>query len=62
VALGDEFQFKAGNVRAAGVVIWVEADECAIEFVTPIAVAEVSRIRSLAHFISGVSKDRDKRS
>jgi hypothetical protein len=39
--------FSAGKVRAAGEVVWFEPGTCAIEFDTPIAIAEVQRLRRL---------------
>jgi hypothetical protein len=55
--VGDEWQFAAGNVRALGIVVWFEGTECAIEFDTPLAVAEVSHLRSLANLVAGLSRE-----
>jgi hypothetical protein len=49
---GEELLFKASNVRALGEVVWCEGSECAIAFDVPIAVAEVSRLRALANFVT----------
>jgi len=55
VVEGDEMEFRAGNVHAIGEVVWAEGNECAIAFDIPIAAVEVSRLRSLANFVTGVS-------
>jgi hypothetical protein len=54
---GEDVVFQAEKVRAAAEVIWLEDDECALEFDTPIAAGEVNRIRALANFIAIVSGD-----
>jgi len=46
-AVGELLTFKAAEVQACGEVVWREANVCALEFQTPIAVNEVLRIRSL---------------
>lgn len=48
-AVGAEITFSAGEVQAAGNVIWSETGTCAIEFDTPIAAWEVLRLRLLGH-------------
>jgi hypothetical protein len=53
---GQELEFRAGAVHALGEVVWSEGSECAIAFDTPIAAAEVARLRSLANFIAGVEE------
>ena len=55
-AAGQELEFRAGTVQALGEVVWAEDSECAIGFDTPIAAAEVDRLRSLANFVGGVSR------
>jgi len=52
---GEELTFKAEKVTAAGIVIWLAGDHCGVAFDTPIAAAEVQRIRAFAHFVEGVS-------
>lgn len=47
-AEGEQLVFNAEGVQAHADVIWSEAEVCAIEFNTPIAAAEVQRLRSLA--------------
>lgn len=53
LAAGQDLEFRAGDVQALGEVVWSEGSECAIAFDTPIAAAEVSRIRSLANLVAG---------
>jgi hypothetical protein len=48
-AAGADLVFHAGKVRAAGEVIWIDGDQCGVAFDTPIAAAEVTRIRVLAN-------------
>jgi hypothetical protein len=48
---GAELLFQAGKVRAAGEVIWIDGDQCGVEFDTPIAGDEVNRIRVLANLV-----------
>lgn len=45
--LGERLTFTAEDVRAHADVVWREADLCAVEFGTPIAAAEVQRLRFL---------------
>jgi hypothetical protein len=45
---GDEVEFLAEKVRATGQVVWCDGNHVAIDFDTPIAAAEVTRIRTLA--------------
>lgn len=49
---GADFTFHAGKVRATGEVIWVEGNQCGVAFDTPIAAAEVNRIRVLANLVT----------
>jgi len=51
---GDDVQFRAGQVQAYGEVVWAADRQCAIAFDTPIAPAEVERLRSLASFLGAV--------
>ena len=53
-ATGQDLQFRAGTIQALGEVVWSEGSECAIAFDTPIAAAEVARLRSLANLIAGL--------
>ena len=46
---GADLVFHAGKVRAAGEVIWINGNQCGVAFDTPIAGAEVNRIRVLAN-------------
>ena len=46
---GADLIFQAGKVRVTGEIIWVEGDQCGVAFDTPIAAAEVNRIRVLAN-------------
>src|SRR4051812_5694084 len=55
LAAGQELEFRVGNMQALAAVVWSEGSECAIAFDIPIAVAEVSSLRSLANFVVGVS-------
>jgi hypothetical protein len=48
-AEGADFVFHAGKVRAAAEVIWIDGEQCGVAFDTPIAGAEVNRIRVLAN-------------
>jgi len=59
VTAGQELEFRAGTVRVPGEVVWSEGAECAIAFGIPIAAAEVSRLRSLAAFVSGMASNND---
>jgi hypothetical protein len=45
---GEQLTFRADNVLAQADVVWSELGMCAVEFDTPIAVAEVQRLQSLA--------------
>jgi hypothetical protein len=45
--VGQGLTFTVEDVHASAGVVWSEAGNCAIEFDTPIAVAEVQRLRSL---------------
>jgi len=56
-AAGQELEFRAGTVQALGEVVWSEGSECAIAFDTPIAAAEVIRLRSVANLISGFEEN-----
>lgn len=49
-ALGKQLIFQAAKVRVTGEVAWVNGDQCAVSFDTPLAVSEVSHIRALANF------------
>lgn len=49
---GVDLIFHAGKVRARGKVIWVDGDQCGVAFDTPIAAAEVNRIRVLANLLT----------
>ena len=49
---GVDLIFHAGKVRATGEVIWIEGDHCGVAFDTPIAAAEVNRIRVLANLVT----------
>ena len=49
---GQQVMFQAEKVRAAGEIIWIDGDECGVEFDTPIAADEVKHIRALANFAS----------
>lgn len=46
--IGDQLSFSAEGVQASGEVVWSTANNCAIEFETPIAAEEVKRLRQLA--------------
>jgi hypothetical protein len=54
LAAGQEVMFRAGNVQALAEVVWSEREQCAIAFDIPIAVGEVSRLRTLANFVTSV--------
>lgn len=56
---GEELIFRAEKVMAACAVVWLDGDQCAVEFDTPIAAAEVARIRALAKFVEGVAAPRE---
>lgn len=45
--LGDQLTFTVEDVQAHADVVWRESDLCAVEFGTPIAAAEVQRLRFL---------------
>ena len=55
LTVDQDLEFRAGTVRACGAVVWFDGNECAIEFDTPLAVAEVGRLRVLADFVTGTS-------
>ena len=44
-ATGDQLAFKADAVEARCEVVWCKDDSCGVEFETPIAAAEVQRLR-----------------
>jgi hypothetical protein len=44
-AVGEQLTFRADDVQVAGDVVWSEGSCCAVEFETPIAAAEVNRLR-----------------
>lgn len=46
--------FRAEKVCLPAEVIWIDGDECGVEFDTPIAAEEVKRIRALANFVTTV--------
>ena len=54
--LGEDLLFKAEKVRVTGTIVWFDDDHCAVEFDTPIAGAEVKRIRALSNFITEVGR------
>jgi hypothetical protein len=56
---GEELIFRAEKVQAACSVVWLDGDQCAVEFDTPIAAAEVKRVRALARFVEAVANPRD---
>jgi len=56
LAEGQELEFRAGTVQVLGEVVWSKGSECAIAFDTPIAAAEVGRLRSLANFVAGIEE------
>jgi hypothetical protein len=45
--IGERLIFRAGDVQAFGQVVRSEPYQCAIEFETPIATAEVDQLRKL---------------
>jgi hypothetical protein len=47
-AEGEDVVFLAERVRASGQVIWCDGNQVAVDFDSPIAAAEVARIRFLA--------------
>jgi hypothetical protein len=49
---GEGVTFATEKIELAGEIIWVEGDQCGVEFGTPLATNEVTRIRALAEFIS----------
>ena len=52
---GEELTFQAEKVLAAGAVVWLDGDQCGVEFDRPIAAAEVNRVRALAKFVEVVA-------
>jgi|KBSMisStandDraft_5_1062788.scaffolds.fasta_scaffold09802_7 hypothetical protein len=52
---GEELTFRAEKVSAAGIVVWLDGEHCGLAFDTPIAAAEVQRIRAFANFVEGVA-------
>jgi hypothetical protein len=43
--MGEQLTFDADGIHAYGDVVWLEGDECAVEFATPIAAMEVQHLR-----------------
>ena len=53
---GEELTLRAEKISAAGVIVWVDGEECGVVFDTPIAAAEVNRVRALAKFVEAVAR------
>ena len=51
---GEDVGFKVGEVQAFGEVIRSHDGRCVVVFDIPIAVAEVSRVRTLANFVAAL--------
>jgi len=49
---GEDVIFHAEKIRVAAELVWINGDECGVEFDTPIAADEVNRVRSLANFVN----------
>lgn len=60
ISVGQELTLRAGTIQVLGEVVWSEDDQCAIAFDTPIAADEVGRLRSLANFVTSVSKGTEQ--
>lgn len=53
---GVDLTFRAEKLRVPALLVWVDGNECGVEFDTPIAAAEVSRIRSLSNFVKSIGE------
>jgi hypothetical protein len=51
---GEDVSFKVGKLQAFGEVIRSDDGQCVVAFDIPIAVAEVSRVRTLANFAAAL--------
>ena len=48
--MGEDLLFKAEKVRCSATVVWLDGNQCALEFDTPLAAIEVKHIRALSNF------------
>lgn len=46
--------FKVEKICVPAELVWINGDECAVEFDTPIAANEVARIRAVANFVQSI--------
>jgi hypothetical protein len=56
---GEELTLEAEKIRIVGEVVWSDGDQCAVAFDTPIAIAEVKRIRALARLVEVIAVPRN---